>query len=382
MFYAARTSELLSSCKLTKMNVKKVLTMAKKTRKISGMSIIEIAKLAGVSHTTVSRVMNNEGNVSPETATRIWSIMKEVGYVPKPPSLRRGPRRSRDVNFRTGNVAFLASSESLRVLSRSPVMLDVMHGIEETLALHGMSMVQGAISSSRQLPPIVTRGEVDGIIVWPNLDGVPDETVDALRRYKVVYVMTAVEERLLGDRIKNNNREIGRLAARYLLDRGHRKLGYMTPSALDMQQNMCERWLAFSHAAAAAGAAAHPMVVEQYPLELLDLNVDRERLIEKAVEDLFASEERPTGLFVTCDSLTAKIYPTLKSIGVRPGTDVEIVSCNHEISLLAGLEPHPVSIDIQAELIGKTAVEQLRWRIMHPQDESQVTIEIQPKLLI
>jgi LacI family transcriptional regulator len=261
-------------------------------------------------------------------------------------------------------------------------MLDVMHGIEETLALHGMSMVQGAISSSRQLPPIVTRGEVDGIIVWPNLDGVPDETVDALRRYKVVYVMTAVEERLLGDRIKNNNREIGRLAARYLLDRGHRKLGYMTPSALDMQQNMCERWLAFSHAAAAAGAAAHPMVVEQYPLELLDLNVDRERLIEKAVEDLFASEERPTGLFVTCDSLTAKIYPTLKSIGVRPGTDVEIVSCNHEISLLAGLEPHPVSIDIQAELIGKTAVEQLRWRIMHPQDESQVTIEIQPKLLI
>lgn len=355
--------------------------MANKKRRISGMSIIEIAKIAGVSHTTVSRVMNNEGNVSPETAKKIRAIMKDVGYVPKPPSLRRGPRRHQEVNFKTGNVAFLASSESLRVLSHSPVMLDVLHGIEETLAGHGMSMVQGAISSSRQLPPIVTRGEVDGIIIWPNLDGVPDDMIEALRRYKVVYVMTAVEERLPGDRIKNNNRQIGRIAARYLLGKGHRKLGYITPSAHEMQQNMCERWQAFSHLVAAAGATAQQMVIEQYPLELLDLNIDRERLIQKAVEDMFASDQRPTGVFVTCDSLTAKIYPILKSLGVRPGTDVEIVSCNHEVSLLAGLEPHPVSIDIQAELIGKTAVEQLRWRIMHPQDENQMTIEIQPKLL-
>jgi DNA-binding LacI/PurR family transcriptional regulator len=311
---------------------------------------------------------------------KIRAIMKEVGYVPKPPSLRRGPRRSKDVNFKTGNVAFLASSESLRVLSRSPVMLDVLHGIEETLASHGMSMVQGAISLTRQ-PPIVTRGEVDGIIIWPNLNGVPDETVEALRRYKVVYVMTAIEERLPGDRIKNNNRQIGLMAARYLLDKGHRTMVCMTPSALEGQENMCERWLAFSHTADAAGSSAHQMVIEQNPIELLDLNVDRDRLIQKAVEDMFASDHRPTGIFVTCDSLTAKIYPILKSLGVRPGADVEIVSCNHELSLLAGLEPHPVSIDIQAELIGKTAVEQLRWRIMHPQDESQMTIEIQPRLL-
>ena len=148
------------------------------------MSIVEIAKLAGVSHTTVSRVVNNEGNVRPETAIKVRSVMKKIGYIPKPPSMRRGPRRTKDVGFKTGNIAFLASSDNLKVLSNSPVMHDVVHGIEEALAFHGMSMVQGAVSSKRQLPPIVSRGEVDGVIVWPNLDGVPAETVEILRQYR------------------------------------------------------------------------------------------------------------------------------------------------------------------------------------------------------
>ena len=57
--------------------------------------------------------------------------MKEIGYVPKPPSLRRGPRRAKDTSFKTGNIAFLTSSESLGILSTSPIMAHVLHGIEE-----------------------------------------------------------------------------------------------------------------------------------------------------------------------------------------------------------------------------------------------------------
>lgn len=349
--------------------------------KMKNMSIVEIAKLAGVSHTTVSRVMNNEGNVSPGTAMKIRAIMKEVGYIPKPPSMRRGPRRHREINFKTGNVAFLASSESLRVLAGSPVMLDVLHGIEGALAEHGMSMVQGAISSHRQLPPIVARGDVDGVIIWPDLKGVSAETIETLRQYRIVYVMTAEEDRVPGDRIRNNNRQIGRLAAKALLDRGHRQIGYITPSALALQSNMCDRWLSFSQTLAAEGIEASQIVIEQSPMELLEVNAGRETEIESAVQELFAGEKKPTGIFVTCDSLTAKLYPILRSMHLQPGTDVQVVSCNHEVSLLAGLEPRPISIDIQAELIGRTAVEQLRWRIMHPDDQTQMTIEIQPRLM-
>jgi DNA-binding LacI/PurR family transcriptional regulator len=143
---------------------------------------------------------------------------------------------------------------------------------------------------------------------------------------------------------------------------------------------MCDRWLAFSHLIEESDAKTSQVVIEQSPTDLLEVNTDRDKIIEKTIESLFHSNEIPTGIFVTCDSLTAKLYPILKSIGVNIGKDVEILSCDNQVSLLAGLEPKPVSIDIQAELIGRKAVEQLRWRIMNPDDESQRTIEIQPKL--
>ncbi|MBN1361106.1 MAG: LacI family DNA-binding transcriptional regulator [Sedimentisphaerales bacterium] len=345
------------------------------------MSIVEIAKLAGVSHTTVSRVINHEGNVSPETAIRVRTIMKQIGYVPKPPALRRGPRRARDIGFKTGNIAFLTSSESLRILTNSPIMLNVVHGIEEALASHGMSMVQGAVGAQRPLPPIVVKGGVDGVIVWPHLDGVSPAAVEVLRGYKVVYVMSGASDRLSGDRVRVNHGAVGRLAARYLAGKGHRQVAYLTPSSLVSRVNVCERWAAFSALADERGMTARQCVIEQSHYDLLDLDQDRDLLIQKALEEFLAQGERLTGLFVTCDALTAKIYPILRRMGRRIGRDLEIVSCNNETPLLVGLEPRPTSIDIQPEEIGKKAVEQLRWRILHPDEESQITIEVPPKVI-
>jgi LacI family transcriptional regulator len=345
------------------------------------MSIVEIAKLAGVSHTTVSRVINNEGSVSSETAHKIRAIMKEMGYVPKPPALRRGPRRARDAGFKTGNIAFLTSSESLKILSNSPIMSNVLHGIEEALACHGMSMVQGAVGAMRPLPPIVAKGGVDGVIVWPHLDNVSSKAVEILRGYRVVYVMSGASERLSADRVRVNHGKVGRMAANYLASQGHRRIAYVTPSSLVSRINLCDRWAAFLALAKEHAQTARQCVIEQSHFDLMETDQDRDLLIHKTLEDFLAQGERPTGMFVTCDALTAKIYPILKSLGMRIGQDLEVISCNNETSLLAGLEPRPLSIDIQPEQIGKKAVEQLRWRILHPEEESQITIEVSPKLL-
>jgi DNA-binding LacI/PurR family transcriptional regulator len=274
------------------------------------MSIVDIAKLAGVSHTTVSRVINNEGSVSSETASKIRAIMKKMGYVPKPPALRRGPRRVRDAGFKTGNIAFLTSSESLKILSSSPIMSNVLHGIEEALASNGMSMVQGAVGVKRPLPPIVAKGGVDGVIVWPHLDDVSPEAIKILRGYKVVYVMSGAGERLSADRVRVNHGKVGRLAAKYLAGQGHQTIAYVTPSSLVSRINLCERWAAFSALAKEHALHARQCVIEQSHFDLMEIDRDRDLLIQKTLEDFLAQGERPTGMFVTCDALCAKIYPS------------------------------------------------------------------------
>ncbi|MBN1516605.1 LacI family DNA-binding transcriptional regulator [Candidatus Sumerlaeota bacterium] len=345
------------------------------------MSILEIAKLAGVSHATVSRVINNDPSVSPETAIKVRSIMKKTGYVPKSPSLRRGPKRAKDTYFKTGNIAFLSSSQNLKILTHSPVMQNVVHGIEEELIAQGMSMVQGAINANRPLPPIVSKGDVDGIIVWPNLDSLPDDMVETLRNRPVVYVMSAEEFRLPGDRVKNNNAAVGRLAAEYLLSRGHETIAHIIPASFANPDRMQSRWNAFSAMAERASKQAIQLKVNESEADWLEIDPEREKLIEAKLQDLMQSSPRPTGLFTTFDALAAKIYPMLRKLGVEIGKDVEVVSCNNEISLLAGLDPRPKSIDIQPELIGKRAVEQLRWRIRNPEDTSLITVQIEPQLI-
>lgn len=345
------------------------------------MSIVEVAKQAGVSHTTVSRVINNEGHVSPETAEKVRAVMEEMGYVPKPPSQRRGPRRVKESGFRTGNVAFLTSSESLKVLSQSPIMAEVLHGIEDALASHGMSMVQGAVGRERPIPPIVAKGDVDGVIAWPHLDDVAAKSMEILRHYNVVYVMSGASERLSADRVRADHGEVGRLAADFLASKGCDHVAYVTPSSLISRINLCDRWAAFAASAKEQGLIPRQCVIEQSHFDLMEIDRDRDYLIRKTLKNFLAQGELPTGLFVTCDALTAKLYPILASLGIRVGRDLEVISCNNETSLLAGLEPRPSSIDIQAELIGRKAVEQLRWRILHPQEACQITIEVPPKAL-
>jgi DNA-binding LacI/PurR family transcriptional regulator len=64
-----------------------------------------------------------------------------------------------------------------------------------------------------------------------------------------------------------------------------------------------------------------------------------------------------------------------------PGRDIDVISCNNEMSYLVGLDPRPATIDIGAETIGRRSVEQLLRRIKHPEELRQVQIAVTPMLV-
>lgn len=342
------------------------------------MSILEIAKLAGVSHTTVARVVNSSGGVCAETAERVRAIMDEIGYIPKPKSLRRGPKRSFLNGFKTGNVAFLTSAEGFHILGYSPLMMNVIRGIEDTLASYGMSMVQGTINANRQLPPIVSRGEVDGVIIWPDLGDVSDETIGVLKNYQCVYLMTGREDRIPGDRVLTNNGKIGVLAAKYLISKGCKNLLQIDLDDIHKTKSAwIERWYGFE--AYSREVNAKRLVFNVRLNEILDLKIENKDEAKRSLQSVIQGYG-VTGIFCVSDSLAAVIYPLLRKMGIEIGRDVELISCNNERSILAGLDPLPVSIDICPEEIGRRAVEQLRWRVVNPYDTCRHIIEVEPML--
>ena len=344
------------------------------------MSILEIAKLASVSHTTVARVINNEGKVKPQTADRIRKIIKQIGYTPKPVHLRPGPHRKQENGLRTGNVAFLASSRGIRISSESPIMIEIMHAISDELVNSGMSMIQGALDKNRPLSPLVARGEVDGILVFNDLSCTDMATREFLRQYPVVYLMTG-EDDVPGDRICPDNTAIGQLAAEYLIRKGCKDILYFTPRKNNPISMWSSRWDMFNTVASRNGVRVREVIIEtgEHDSSLNSPSVKEK--INEFVLEYFVRNPAPDGLFVAYDVVTAILYPILQRHGIKIGEKLHMISCNNEVSLLAGLEPKPARIDLQPKLIGKYAVDQLIERMQNPDGQKHLVIRVQPLLI-
>ncbi|MDT8391429.1 MAG: LacI family DNA-binding transcriptional regulator [Lentisphaeria bacterium] len=343
--------------------------------KFSAMSIVEVAKLAGVSSATVSRVINCHPNVSSASVLRVRAAMQKLGYVP--PAKRRGPKR-KSSGIRAGTIGMLFFGEA-PTLATSPVMALVLHAIQDALAAHGLNLTLGQIKSDSGLPPNVANGQVDGLF----LQGLPPsaEIQQQLSRYPACVWLLSQRRRLgyWGDRVSPDNFTIGTVAAKYLVGRGHSRVAALNcdPSHL----GFTTRIEGFESAARAAGVFATTLADKDNSPINVGPSPGDDAPFDALVDQLLAVEGgMPTGLFVPRDPLTIRMYRVLRMRGVKPGRDIEIVSCDN-VPELAGLDPRPATIDIRPGEIGRRAVEQLLWHINNRAAAINVTSVVEPALV-
>jgi len=337
--------------------------------------MVEVAKLAGVSHATVSRVINRRSDVSPDSVQRVREAMRRLRYVP--PAKRRGPKPKAS-GVRTGNLGVLFFSES-PTLATSPITAYVLHAIEQEAAANGFSVMLGQVTAAGGLPQSITSGQVDGLL----LHGLPPtgEVRQQLSRYSAcVWLLSQRRRRgYWGDRVSPDNQAIGSLACRYLLDRGHPRVAVLS---MDMGHlGFAARTEGFVETAREAGVPCKDLVARQAVLGLSEPSPNEEAQYEALIDELLATPgQRPTGLFIPRDAVTIRMYRALRRRGVMPGRDIEIVSCDN-IPALDGLDPRPTTIDVRPEEIGRRAVEQLVWRIHQRDAPLNVTAMIEPRLV-
>jgi LacI family transcriptional regulator len=335
------------------------------------MSILKVAEEAGVSPATVSRFINKQVSVSPEKARRIHEAMVKLNYTPS--VSRPGPKTADRRAIRTGNVTFLSLGDlDPTAMFRMPVFPSLLGGIQQALAEHGLNLALEHYNGS--MPRTISRNRTDGVLIFGALRPMPKKLREALLNVPSVWVMRAhSDERNEFDHVFYDNDAVGPLAARYLLERGHRRLAFINPL--------------ITHTAFPARRDTFAQAVEQSGAQVTVWEVTEEEAersvaqgIERIAQEIAASPERPTGVFVPADDYLVSVFHALRVFGLKPQRDIDLIGCNNDQPSLAKMHPRPATIDINVSAVGRRAVEQLLSRMAEPADPL-ARIKLQPTLI-
>ena len=182
------------------------------------ITMSDVAREAGVSLMTVSRVLNNKGDVSPETRGRVQSVIQTLGY--RPSSVARSL-----VTHRTRTIGLVVPDNA------NPFFSELARGVEHTAYTNGYSvfLCNTEENAEREKAVLQTLEDkrVDGIILCSSRLGQP-ELRGAIAGFPAAVL---VNRELDGDGVDTilvDDELGGRLATTHLLERGRRRIGFLT----------------------------------------------------------------------------------------------------------------------------------------------------------
>lgn len=262
----------------------------------------QIAREAGVSVPTVSRVLNGHADVSPETRARVERLLDERGYRRR--ARQRQPVRLVDLVFNDLD---------------SPWAVEIIRGVEETTHAAGFGTVVSAIhdqlDSARQWLQNVRERDCDAVIfVTSHLEPELHEELRKLAVPTVVVDPTGGPERS-GPTIGATNWAGGMSATQHLLALGHRRIGMIAgPPRL-----LCSRARldGYRSALESAGLPVDPDVI-------MDGDFSHESGYA-AGRRLLALPDPPTAVFASSDQMALGLYEAVRKIGGRVPEDVSVV---------------------------------------------------------
>lgn len=338
------------------------------------MSIAAVARKAGVSQATVSRVINRRPGVSPDIAQAVKQAIRLLKYEP-PPIERRPGRRVTPSRPRCKGIIAVVVLDELHAYTGG-IIAAHLRGIEAEAATHSMTIAVVSATGRATLASALSGIAVEGLILIGA--NATDAVWRALKRYPHVWLGSHQGEDAATS-VLAGNREIGQLAAQYLTRRGHDHLAFLAVHSKYPAYPV--RLEAFLAAAEQAGATVALAIDDEPTGGTLADPDDMRAQIVRQVDRLLSFNPRPTGVFVPNDFMTAVCYDAFRRRGVEPGRDVEFVSCNNDLPYQLLMDPRPATIDIGAEQTGRNCVDQLIREIRRPGDGARVRVSISPVLI-
>jgi LacI family transcriptional regulator len=316
----------------------------------------DVARLAGVSAKTVSRVFNDDPHVRPETRDRVQAAIRELNYVPN--MLAR--------TFRDGKDAILGMAVPDLA---DPFFAAMIGSIEHVADSYGVAVMITGLNRDpgreRDSLQAMLRRQVMGLIVCPI--GNDQSYLKPWQARTPIVFVDRPPSGLVADTIVQADLEGGRAATAHLVAHGHRRIGFVGDSPLQSTTGL--RLEGYHQALSQAGLAVDPA------LTLLDLPTHEET--ERAVEALMRSDRRPTALFSSNTRCTVGILRAFQTLGL---TDVALVSFG-DFSLSTVITPALTVIDQDPERLGRVAADRLFLRRDHPTRRLPRTVMLPVELI-
>ena len=308
------------------------------------VTIKDVAKLAGVSPSTVSRVCNDNPAISKETRERVQKAMAQLGYELPAAS---DPQANTSVKM-----IGIVLPPSQRDAYENTFYLKAIRGISRFC---NQQQVANTVITGKDYEEILqsvqtlhSSGMADGfIMLYSRKD---DIIVDYLCEHGLLYVIIGKANELANQTIciDNDNLLAGREATDYLYDLGHRRIGYLGSKS------------EFVFASDRKSGYQLSLLQHELPLRA-DYCFEMESIQSDtldALQELLKQEDRPTAFVVSDDMLALALERVCVQMQLSIPDDISIIAFNN--SIYAQLSsPQLTAVDINSFQLGHEAAAQI-----------------------
>lgn len=314
---------------------------------LTNVTIKDVARRAGVSPSTVSRVIADHPRISPDTKERVRAIMAELGYYPN--------AIARSLVNQTSNSIGVIRSRLTEESFANPFFPAVIQGISSVAHKHKLNLVLSTSHSFEQEDEeclnLLRQRRVDGVILLASHRN--DQLIPRLAQGGFPFVLIGRYE---GPEeinwVNNDNVQDAKTAVRYLLDKGHHQIACLDGDPRYVVST--DRLLGYKLALQERQVKLDAELVEHSEFSVDGGYVATLRLLAKG--------KNFTAIFAVDDLMAIGAMRALQERGVVIGKEVAVVGFNNTI-LGAYVQPALTSVCVPIYELGQISVQMLTAQI-------------------